>query len=116
MKIKDFKFEFIVREKIYPAMFNLNVMQLIQEEYGSIRNWGDLVEGENGEVDIKALKFGITEMINEAIDIENETAEVKKEFLTAKQVGRLITDAGIENMTKQVTDAVVESTKNETKN
>ena len=72
-----------------------------------------MTEGKENEVNIGALKFGITEMINEGIDIENETAETKREFLTEKQVGRIITELGIEKMTEKVQETVIDSTKNE---
>ncbi len=108
-----------VNEIEYPLVFNLNVMEKIQDKYESIEMWGDLTDGkekEDGtkqEIDVKALKYGITEMINEGIDIENETAETKREFLTEKQVGRIITDFGIEKMTQNVQNTVIESTKND---
>ena len=97
-------------------MFNLNVMETIQEEYGTIEKWGALTDGKNGEVNVKALKFGLTEMLNEAIDIENETLEVKRPLLTNKQVGRLITKMGLEKAVENLNDAVIESTKSEEKN
>ena len=59
----------------YPLSFNLNVMEKIQENYESFSKWGELTDGSDKEVDVKALKFGITEMINEGIDIENEKSE-----------------------------------------
>ena len=103
----------------YPLVFNLNVIEKIQEKYGSYEKWGEMTEGkeneedEKTEVNIGALKFGITEMINEGIDIENETAETKREFLTEKQVGRIITEIGISKMTEKVQETVIDSTKNE---
>ena len=103
----------------YPLVFNLNVIEKIQEKYGSYEKWGEMTEvkeneeGEKTEVNIGALKFGITEMINEGIDIENETAETKREFLTEKQVGRIITELGISKMTEKVQETVIDSTKNE---
>ena len=87
---------------VYPFVFNLNVMELIQQEYGTLDAWGDLTDGETytkrdflsknpnktefdwddldeeekkaykGEPDAKAVIFGFTEMINEGISIENE--------------------------------------------
>ena len=97
----------------YPLVFNLNVIEKIQEKYGSYEKWGEMTEGKENEVNIGALKFGITEMINEGIDTENETAETKREFLTEKQVGRIITELGLQKITKKVQDTVIESTKNE---
>lgn len=95
----------------YPLVFNLNVMEKIQEKYETIEKWGVLTEGKEQEIDVKALKYGITEMINEGIDIENEGKEEKREFLSDKQVGRLITELGIEKMAKNVQNTVIDSTK-----
>ena len=33
--------------KEYKIVFNLNVMQEIQEEYGSLREWGEKTDGKN---------------------------------------------------------------------
>lgn len=95
----------------YPIVFNLNVMEVIQEKYETLDKWGELTDGKEREVDIKALKFGITEMINEGIDIENEKMEVKREFLSEKQVGRIITDIGVEKISSDVQQTVIDSTK-----
>ena len=83
----------------YPLVFNLNVMENIQQEYGSVQAWGDLTDGtaygkrdyekkngvdswdeltdeqkaaNKGEPDAKAIIFGFGEMLNEGIDMENE--------------------------------------------
>ena len=70
-------------------------------------------DGKEKETNIEALKFGIREMINEGIDIENENQEVKRDFLTSKQVGRIITNLGLKEMTKKVHKVVIDSTKTE---
>lgn len=108
-KIKHIK----VNEVEYPLVFNLNAMEKIQDKYETIENWGKLTDGKEQEVNIKALKYGVTEMINEGIDIENENQETKREFLTDKQVGRIITELGIEKMAADVQETVIESTKND---
>lgn len=95
----------------YPLVFNLNVMEKIQDKYETIEKWGDLTDGKEHEVNVKALKYGITEMINEGIDIENETSENKREFLTDKQVGRIITKLGIEKISNNVQETVIDATK-----
>lgn len=97
----------------YPLVFNLNVIEKIQGKYGSYEKWGEMTEGKENEVNIGALKFGITEMINEGIDIENETSEIKREFLTEKQIGRIITEIGMSKMTEKVQETVIDSTKKE---
>lgn len=97
----------------YPLAFTLNVIEKIQDKYGSYEKWGEMTDGKEQEVNIGALKFGILEMINEGIDIENESRENKRSFLNGKQVGRLITEIGLENLTKKVQETVIESTKRE---
>jgi hypothetical protein len=113
--LKDYKFDLEVEDKKYQLVFNLNVMQEIQEEYGTLEKWGELTDGKAGEVNVKALIFGLTRMINEAIDIKNDEEGTDDKFLTEKQVGRIITKAGIENSAKKLNEAIVESTQN-TKN
>ena len=88
--IKDYKFDFEVEDKKYQLIFNLNVMEEIQEEYGTIEKWGELTDGKSGEVNVKALNFGFTCMINEGIEIENEEKGTNKPLLTKKQVGRFV--------------------------
>ncbi len=102
-----------VNEVEYPLVFNLNVMEEIQDKYETIEKWGELTDGKDHEINVKALKYGITKMINEGIDIENETSETKRGFITEKQVGRIITDFGIEKMAQNVQNTVIESTKND---
>lgn len=149
--MKEKETMFTVNGKEYKAIFNLNVMQSIQVEYGTFESWGELTDGfvydengerklkldrdgnpitkkvknENGEeievevyetkeVDIKALIFGIKEMINEAIDIDNENNQLNQPLLTERQVGRLITAMGIEKATSKLNETVIESTKDDT--
>ena len=54
----------------FPLAFTLNVMEALQEEYGTLSEWSELIRNQK-EPNIKALKFFITEAINEGIDIEN---------------------------------------------
>lgn len=105
--IKHIKFQ----EMEYPLVFNLNVIEKLQDKYGSYEKWGEMTDGKEKEINIGALKFGILEMINEGIDIENENKETKRDFLTLKQVGRLITELGMKKITDKVQETVIESTK-----
>ena len=98
-------------------VFNLNVMEAIQAEYGSLEEWGNLTDGsESGEPDAKAVIFGFTEMINEGIDMANEADGTDIKPLTRKQVGRIITEVGLAEATATMNQTVVESTKGEEKN
>lgn len=111
--MKDYRFEFEVDEKKYGLVFNLNVMESIQAKYGSVQKWGRLTDNKNGEPNAKALIFGFTEMINEAIEIENDEKNTDKPLLTLKQVGRIITKAGIQESAKKLNKAITESVKDE---
>lgn len=55
-------------------------------------------------------------MLNEAIDIENEKKGTDTKPFTLKQVGRMLTEIGFEEMTDKMNTVVIESTKNEEKN
>lgn len=59
-------------------VFTLNVMESIREKYGTIEAWSNLIQ-RDGEPDIKALKFFITEAINEGLEIEAEKTGRKYE-------------------------------------
>lgn len=103
--------------KEYKIVFNLNVAEAIQAEYGTLDKWGELTDGgEAGEVDIKALIFGCREMINEGIEINNDDNGTNEPLLTHKQVGRLITEVGLGSVTETVNDLVVDSTASEEDN
>lgn len=97
--------------KSYLLAFSFNVMESIQEEYGSIEKWGQLCGGGDGvEPNIKALKFGFTEMINEGIDILNEKNGEHNPTMTSRQVGRLLSDVGFENAADALRGIVSDST------
>jgi hypothetical protein len=115
-EMKEMKKEINYKDKKYNLVFNFNVMQEIQEEYGSVEEWGKLTDGENGEPNAKAVIFGFTSMINEGIDIKNEEEGTELKPFTKKQVGRMLTEIGLENMTNKMNEVVIESTKSEEKN
>lgn len=104
--------------KKYNLVFNLNVMQVIQDKYGTLDNWGKLTDGaeNDGEPNAKAVIFGITAMLNEGIDIENEENGTKEKMLTNKQVGRMITEIGLQSSAQLMNGVVVESTQSCEKN
>lgn len=99
----------------YALVFNLNVMEDIQEKYGSVEAWGDLVEAED-EPKAKDIKYGFTAMLNEGIDIYNEENGTERPFFTEKQVGRIISEIGLSEAAKRLNDTVVDSTKSDEKN
>lgn len=114
--MKDFNGKLTYKDKEYKFVFNLNVMERVQEEYESLNKWAELTDGTNGEPNAKAVIFGFTEMLNEGIDIENEENGTDIKPLTLKQVGRMITEIGLKEATSRLNDTVINSTKSEEKN
>lgn len=100
----------------YNLVFNLNVMEVIQDEYGSLDEWGKITDGSTGEPNAKAVVFGFTAMLNEGIDIDNENNGTNILPLTHKQVGRILTEIGLREATLKIKQTVIESTKSEEKN
>ena len=112
--INDISKQIEYKGNIYKLIFNFNVMEEIQEEYGTLEKWGELTD--SVEPNAKAVKFGLRAMFNEAIDIENEENGTNKEPLTLKQVGRMVTEIGLDLMTQKLNETVIESSKGEEKN
>lgn len=104
------------RGKTYKLAFDLNVMEAIQSRYGSIEAWGMLIEPEEGEPNIRALVFGVTEMINEGIDISNDEDGTDEKRLTHKQVARILTEVGLKSVADKMQKSVIDSTEDDSKN
>ena len=105
-------------KKKIPLVFNLNVMEEIQEKYGTLEKWGEVTAG-GGEPKVKDLKAGIMTMINEAIDIENEENGTDEKPLSEKQVGRILSEVGLQEVIEKIQEITVASTpagENEEKN
>lgn len=102
--------------KTYKLVFDLNVMEAIQDEYGSIEAWGKLTEPEDGEPNVKAIVFGVTEMINEGIDIDNDENGTDEKPLTHKQVARILTEVGLKSVAEKMQKSVIDSTEDDSKN
>lgn len=113
--MKEMRNEIEYKGITYNLVFNLNVMEVIQDEYGTLDKWGALTDASKGEPNVKAVKFGFLAMINEGIDIDNEEKGTNIKPLTEKQVGRLLTEIGLSNVTQTMNKTVIESTKSDEK-
>jgi hypothetical protein len=109
--MKDYKVTFKLGEEEYGAIFNLNVMEQIQEEYGSVKKWGEMTDAKSGEPNAKAIIYGFWAMMNEAIDIDNDEKGENKPNFTLKQVGRIISRVGLQSSAMTLNQAVIEATK-----
>ena len=122
--MKDFEKSIQYKDKTFRMVFNLNVMETIQEEYESIEKWGDLTDGKvdkktgkiKQEPNAKAVIFGFWAMINEGIDIDNDENGTETPMLSLKQVGRMISEIGMAKATAEMNTMVIESTKSDSKN
>jgi hypothetical protein len=115
--MKDFGGKLQYKGKEYNLVFNLNVMQSIQSEYGTLDKWSQMTDGKaNGEPDAGAVIFGFREMLNEGIEIQNEDDGTEIKPLTLKQVGRIITEVGIQYATNVLNQTVIDSTQSAEKN
>ena len=94
----------------FPLAFTLNVMEALQDEYGTLSEWSELIRNQK-EPNIKALKFFITEAINEGIDIENEKSDETRAPITSAKAGRIITEIGFQKVAKTINKMVSESVK-----
>ena len=114
IKANDLETKIVYKEKNIPLVFNLNVMQNIQIEYGSFDKWAKLTEGGEGkETDVKALIFGLCEMMNEGIEIQNEENGTDEPLLTLKQAGRIITAVGLNNASAIMQKTVIDASKDD---
>ena len=114
--MKDMFEEIQYKDKIFRLVFNLNVMERVQEEYGTVENLINLISDTDTEINAKALKFMFTEMLNEGIDICNEENGTDEKLLTPKQVGRIITEIGMTATAQAVNKTIDASVKSEEKN
>ena len=96
----------------YPICFNLNVLEEIQDAYGSMKAWGEAVQpSDNSEPTIKVLKCGLVAMINEAIDIENEQNGTNYTPVTSKQVGWIISEVGLGVVVEKIKELTTSANK-----
>lgn len=97
----------------YILAFNLNSMGVIQDKYGTLQAWADLTDAD--EPNANAIIYGYYAMLNEGIDIYNEDVEKeqRRKPLTLKQVGRIISEVGLEEANAKLQRNVVENTKSD---
>lgn len=104
----------------YTLVFNFNVMEEIQDAYGTIDHWAELAEGGKGkkksEPNAKAVIEGLRAMINEGIDIDNEDNGTDIKPLTHKQVGRMLTEIGMNELNSKMQKTIVNSSETNEKN
>lgn len=98
------KVEYIeVNDIKYPIFCSLNVLEEIQDRYGSIGSWDKKITGkgeDENEISASDLKTTLALMLNEGADI------LEKEILTEKQVGRILGQYGLHKALELVQEQV----------
>jgi|GEM_PF-746989 len=102
-RIKESTTPFELNGTKYNLVMNFNVIEAIQEEYGDF----DAITERFHE--IKVLKFLLTAMINEAVDIHNDTHEDKLRKVTAPYVGRYLDNDAITRAFNVMTQAMTKN-------
>lgn len=109
--MKDIMDKLEYKGKEYKLIFNFNVLEEIQSEYGTLAKMIEEAYGQNtGEPSAKALAFIIAAMVNEGIDIDNEelSPEQQQKPITLKQANRMLTEFvqknGVDNVVKMIDD------------
>lgn len=120
--------------KQYDVVFNLNVIEELQEKYGTLDRWGkltkdagyedrteeELKEIASGKIkpepDFKALIDGFTAMINEGIEIQNDERGEKNTLFTRKQIGRIVSAVGLDKISDAMDSSVEAAADEDEKN
>lgn len=110
----NFKKTIKVNDKEYTLVANINVVEKIQKEFGSVTVWCQKIFSE--EIDAHAAKFGALCLINEAIDIKNENEHANIKHITDREVGILLTEYGIGKFVDVIIDAVIPDNEENEKN
>lgn len=74
-------------DKEYSLAFNLNVVDDLQDKWGSFDTWLEKL----ADSDIKFIKDIVMYCVNEAIDIKNEEEGTKEKKITSRMAGRMAT-------------------------
>lgn len=112
--MKDIMDKLEYKGKEYTLVFNFNVLEAIQDEYGTLdKLLGEAYGRTTGEPSAKALAFIIAAMVNEGIEIANEDNGEDTPLITQKQANRMLTDFvqknGVENVTSLIDDLMARS-------
>lgn len=105
--------------KEYPIAYNLNVQSRLQKTFGSLKKWLGLIfpeqenEEDEQEADFEAIIITAKEIINEGIDIENDSRTEKRNYISQAEAGRIISEIGITELTRRLLEI---STKNKEEN
>lgn len=94
--------------KKYEMFCNINVLQELQDRYGSMQAWADHLDDAKGEASLKAVLDGLAVMINEGIDIANDDGK-NRQMITRKQLGRMVDEVSLPELLSTMGELISES-------
>lgn len=107
--MKDISDTLTYKGKEYKLVFDFNVMEDLQDKYGTFNKWIEEAYGkETGEPSVKALAFAIASMVNNGIEIENEDRKPEEALkpISTRQANRMLTElareGGLDNIIKGI--------------
>lgn len=93
----------------YKLAFDVNVIEVIQKEFGTVNEWISKTSLENGELNVSCIKYGFWAMTNEGINIDNEDQGLEKPNITLSKAGRIISSLGLENVALMISDLITKN-------
>lgn len=91
----------------FPALFDLNVVAELQDEYGSISEWNAHCFPNGAEPRLKPLIHAFQLSINEGYDAIGSDKKITK-----SEVGRILTEMTLAKAAANMQQMVIDSTKN----
>ena len=88
--MKDRLIEIELNGVNYPLIYNLNVMEELENKYNTIDEWINKLRSSRARA--KDIKYTLMVMMNEGIEIENIETGSDRKKLTEKEVGRILYD------------------------
>ncbi len=103
---------------VYPMKCDLAVLEIIQEEYGTINKFEKKLIGEVEQTDqntkeaytepsVKAVRFALPLMINEGIDIENLKEGEKRKHITENELNEMMSEFNLFEIARKLHDEFV---------
>lgn len=94
--------------KTYDLVFTTNIIDDIQEHFDiPITNIAELFKDEKKQ--FKVLRYLITALINESIDIHNDSSDKKLNKIDERYAGRYITIKNLDNYIEAIKNCLYES-------
>lgn len=106
--MNEVKYFDVNNEKI-PALFDLNVVAELQDDYGSLTEWNEKCFPEGEEPRLKPLIHAFELAFNEGYDAIGSDKRVSR-----VEAGRIVTQMSLEEAAKNMQGMVVDSTKSGT--